>query len=121
MRILCVEDDRLVGDILCDLIRDLGHDVECYANPRDALDRLAVDRSFGLLITDIHLGSGLDGRVLAEDARSRRSDLPVIFVTGDPLVAFTAGRETILLRKPCTLGTLEAAITALCGATGVGP
>jgi CheY-like chemotaxis protein len=73
-----------------------------------ALDRLAHG-GFDLLITDVRLGRGGDGWSSAQLARQERPSLPVIFMTGDDRVTVRAGEQ--LLRKPCTLGKLEAAIS----------
>jgi len=107
MRVLWVDDDELVGGVVGDLLAELGHEVIWAADGIAALDRLAQS-GFDLLITDVRLGRGGDGRSLAQLARQERPSLPVIFMTGDDRVTLRAGEQ--LLRKPCTLGTLEAAI-----------
>jgi len=115
MRVLCVEDDALVGDIIGDLLNELGHEVTCCAGGLEALDQLSRVGPFGLLITDIRLGRGGDGRALVKLAREAYPALPVIYITGDTYVR-SIGSDDQLLRKPCTLGMLEKAIAHACSA-----
>ena len=51
----------------------------------DGPEAMAVLRSVGqvdLLITDVGLPNGMNGRQVAEAAHARRTSLPVLFVTG---------------------------------------
>ena len=41
-----------------------------------------TDQPIGLLVTDVGLPNGMNGRQLADAARATRPDLPVLFVTG---------------------------------------
>lgn len=110
MRILCVDDDRLVLAVTADLLRDLGHEVIEVNDISDASRVIArEDAGLDLLITDIHLSGAVDGIGLAESARNAHPGLPVIFFSGLAHVV-PPGMRSAVLRKPCTLGELEHAI-----------
>jgi len=110
MRILCVDDDQLLCAILCDMLDELGHEVIGAESGMSALKRVARSgMGLDLLITDIHMPGGVDGRDVGRIARETRPDLPIIYCTGDKGIADLPEGE-ILLRKPCTLGMLEKAI-----------
>lgn len=109
MRILCVDDDGLILSITADLLRMLGHDVVEAVGGRRAVSRIGDDDDFDLLVTDIHMPGGPDGRDLASLARRSRPDLPVIYFSGiDQMTPARSGDR--VLRKPCTLGELQQAI-----------
>ncbi|MBF5090108.1 response regulator [Novosphingobium sp. NBM11] len=112
MNILCLEDDALVGGVLCDLMRDLGHDVVYCTTGHEALHQLSESRGFDVLVTDIHLRGGVDSRSVVQLARESGARLPVIYITGDMSVQDIAPGDQIL-RKPCTLGKLDAALSSV--------
>lgn len=71
-----------------------------------------------LLVTDVVLGTGMNGIDLADAAREARPGLPVIFMSGYTAVpeAQQRIRETgaPLLSKPFTTPQLERAVNAVC-------
>ncbi len=79
--ILYVEDDPLVSLATVDLLKGAGYAVLAAADAGQALDLLAEHPEIDLLLTDIGL-PGMDGRALAAEARRRRPDLRLIFLTG---------------------------------------
>lgn len=111
MRILCVDDDRLVLAITADLLRDLGHEVIEAVAAIDATRIIAGSADVDMLVTDIHMPGGPDGLELAERARRAHPGLPVIYFSGLSHVVPTELGDTVL-RKPCTLGDLQRAIEA---------
>ncbi len=116
VKILCVDDDNLVRAVTCDLLRDLGHEVEDASGSREAMHRLDNPGcDIDLLLTDIQM-NGPEGQQLAAIARRRRPDLPVIYFTGYSAMNQSAEARSEVLRKPCTLGTLQAAIKRVCAA-----
>ena len=72
-RILIVEDDADVADVLRDLIADDGHQVDIARNGRGALDHIAcVD--YDLIFCDLRMPD-LDGIALYGELERRRPDL----------------------------------------------
>ena len=79
--ILVVEDEAAIRGLVCKVLEDLGHRVLSAVDGPTALRLLESGERFGLLITDIGMPAP-DGRQVAEAARARWPDLPVLFMTG---------------------------------------
>ena len=80
--ILVVEDDEAVRHASAEALRDIGYQV---LEAGDAMEgvRLIVDRGgIDLLFTDVGLPGGVNGRALADAARSAQPGLRVLFTTG---------------------------------------
>jgi len=80
--ILVVEDDEDVRQASVEALRDMGYEV---LEAGDAMDgvRLIVDHGgIDLLFTDVGLPGGVNGRALADAARSAQPGLRVLFTTG---------------------------------------
>lgn len=109
LRILCLDDDPIITEVMTGLLEELGHEVIGTASASDALDMLRhATAPFHLLMVDVHLANGIDGRGVAQLAHETHPGLPIIHFTGDTLVS--ADSDMIVLPKPCTMGMLEAAI-----------
>jgi CheY-like chemotaxis protein len=81
-QVLVVDDDPGICELMSDM---LGHElfaVECVGSDREAYARLGGSADFDALIVDINLGTGTTGFDVARFARQRRSDLPVIYMSG---------------------------------------
>ena len=63
-------------------LADAGYRCLEAANGADALALLAANPDVSLLITDLGLPGGMNGRQVADAARASRPDLPVLFITG---------------------------------------
>jgi CheY-like chemotaxis protein len=79
--VLLVEDDPEVRMLVSSVLSELGYRTIEATESQAAMEVLDGDTEINLLITDVGL-PGLDGRQLAEIARERRPDLPVLLVTG---------------------------------------
>ncbi|WP_166038076.1 PAS domain S-box protein [Sphingosinicella sp. YJ22] len=81
--ILVCEDDEDVRAYTVEVLRELGYRVLEAVDGPAALRRLEQrDGEIDLLFTDIVLPSGMNGEVLAQQARAMRPDLKVLFTTG---------------------------------------
>src|SRR5690606_37301553 len=79
-RILVVEDEQAVRDLLAKTLTMADYDVDSAADGASAIDRLrAVE--YDLLITDLKM-PGMDGLSVIREARRAAPDLPVIIITG---------------------------------------
>ena len=78
---MVVEDDPAVRMLVLDLLRELGYQAHEAEDAKTALPLLESDLRVDLLVTDVGL-PGMNGRQLAEIARTLRPDLPVLFITG---------------------------------------
>lgn len=82
LELLLVEDDALVRVMLAMLLEDHGFHVVEAATGEAALRLIEGGPVLAALVTDVHLGPGIDGFVLAEGVRVLWPGLPVVFVTG---------------------------------------
>jgi CheY-like chemotaxis protein len=94
-RVLVVDDDVLVLEVVAYMLADLGCDTLTARSATEALETLGNDQTIEILISDINM-PGLAGLDLAERARSYRPHLKVILLTGGT----TDSRGFPLLRKP---------------------
>ena len=120
MRILLVEDDRRLSELLARRLRTEGHDAETCDNGVDGLER-ATFGDFDLAILDVML-PGLDGVSLTSALRGQGSSLPVLMLTArdavdDRVTGLRAGADDYLV-KPFAFVELLARIDALARRTG---
>ena len=80
--ILLVEDDLEVREFISESLGEMGYRVFAAADGHSALTVLDAHGDIDLLFTDVGLPNGMNGRELAEAARSRRPKLRVLFTTG---------------------------------------
>ncbi len=82
MRVLLIDDDPMVRQVLAETLAYEGIEVDGLANAEDALILLGAGQVPDVLVTDVNLGPGLNGFDLAEIARSRHPDVEVILISG---------------------------------------
>ena len=82
-RVLVVDDDAEVGQLLADFLAADGYQVDTAADGVAALDKLE-GRSYDLVLSDVRMPQ-LDGPGLYREARRRRPGLRFVFITGDAL------------------------------------
>ena len=81
--ILVIEDEDGVRNLLRTLLRLSGYEVVSCQDGPDALDLMeARGGSLHLLITDVNLGSGMDGFEAADRLRARQPGLKVLYMSG---------------------------------------
>lgn len=80
--VLLVEDDGSVRTIIAEVLSDQGYTVLEAGDGRAGLDILQAGAAVDLLVTDVGLPGGMDGRQLADLARLQRPKLKVLFITG---------------------------------------
>lgn len=83
-RILLVEDDAKVRAFVLKSLIALGYDVADVANGRLALDALAADSGFNLLLTDMEMPGGISGLDLALEVEAKYPAIRVLMVSGYP-------------------------------------
>jgi excisionase family DNA binding protein len=79
-RILVVDDEQAVRDLLSKTLSMADYDVDTVPDGPGALDRLRTVE-YDLLITDLKM-PGMDGLSVIREARRQTPDLPVIIITG---------------------------------------
>jgi PAS domain S-box-containing protein len=115
LRILVVDDDTAVAELMRDLLLELGHRVVVLGNARDAVAFVAHEE-IDILITDLDLPQA-SGWQVARNVRRLRPGLCVGLVTGWPLGTaeseLRAKGVDFVLSKPFSIEELSAALTSL--------
>ncbi len=96
--VLLVEDEQDVREVVADLLRDLGYRVLEADSGGAALRILQTGVQLDLLVSDVGLPGGMNGRQVADAMRLRHPGLPTILMTGYAAPELLAGMEVI--RKP---------------------
>jgi CheY-like chemotaxis protein len=111
-RILLVDDEPPVREVIASELRDLGHEVVEVGSGGAALEVLDRDPPFDAAILDFAM-PGMNGADLARQIRARRPEICVLFVTG---YADTAELSEIagelIVRKPLLGGDLTRKLQA---------
>lgn len=107
--VLVVEDYRDAREMLCDLLRLLGHDAHGVATAEEGATMLRNHR-FDVLIADISL-PGMSGFDLARMAINAVPGISIVFVSGfGYLIADKTDFPFVLLPKPYRMDQLKHAL-----------
>ncbi|MEU8194267.1 response regulator transcription factor [Microbispora amethystogenes] len=114
-RLLLVEDDRELGDMLADVLTDQGYTVDLALEGQRGL-HLGLSRGYDVMIIDRGLPV-VDGLDLLRRLRRQAVTVPVLMLTGfgavaDRVTGLDAGAEDYLV-KPFEIDELLARIRAL--------
>jgi signal transduction histidine kinase len=80
--VLVVDDEPTVRMLVADVLQELGYTAIEVTDGNAGLQVLRSDQRIDLLITDVGLPGGINGRQVADGAREVRPDLKVLFITG---------------------------------------
>jgi signal transduction histidine kinase/PAS domain-containing protein len=80
--VLVVDDEPTVRMLISDILEELGYVAIEAADSVAGLKVLQSDARIDLLVTDVGLPGGMNGRQMADAARVTRPDLKVLFITG---------------------------------------
>lgn len=113
-RVLVVEDDALVRVFLENALSQLGYKVVSVGDASEALTLLGSHGSIDLLVADVVLPRGMNGRELAAKLKATRPDMAVLFISGYPDEKLGAESGDILptLQKPFQVFELAQRIRA---------
>ncbi len=81
-RILLVEDETLISEMVADALEEQGFTVHVVSNAADALRHIESGVGGDALFTDVHLPGGMDGSELAIRVRVLRPDMPIVYASG---------------------------------------
>ena len=117
--ILVVDDEPSVRMLVTEVLEENGYSgIEASDGP-SGLRILESDAHIDLLITDVGLPGGLNGRQLADAARVTRPDLKVLFITGYAENAIIGNGQLApgmrVLTKPFVMTTLAERIAEMTG------
>ncbi len=112
-RVLVVEDEALLRDVIVEELRDNGYLVEEAETGEQAVE-LIGSGAFDALFTDIRLPGSIDGWEVARVFRARFKTAPVFYAT-----AFSSTREDVdrsmFFRKPFKLPQVVLCLRAQLG------
>jgi PAS domain S-box-containing protein len=80
--VLVVDDEPTVRMLVTEVLEDLGYAAIEAADGSSGLKVLRSDVRIDMLITDVGLPGGMNGRQMADAGRQHRPDLKVLFITG---------------------------------------
>ena len=119
--VLVVDDEQLVRDLVVEVLAELGYGALQAEDGAAGLKILKSSSRIDLLITDVGLPGGMNGRQVADAARVLRPDLKVLFITGyaENAVINHANLEPgmQILTKPFQMDALGLKIRAMIEAT----
>ncbi len=113
-KILIIEDDKIVNDLLCENLRRLGYQVSNAYDGEQGLN-LALDKDFELILLDVMMPK-LNGFEVLQSLRQHKS-IPVLMLTAkgaeqDRITGFKTGADDYLT-KPFSMTELELRIEAI--------
>ena len=116
LRILVVEDEELVREVLEVYLSEDHHTVTTAVNGREGLEKFREGK-FDLVMTDRSMPE-MNGDAFAAAIKALRPRQPVLLLTGFGALMNGAGERPpgvdLVVTKPFTLTSLRAAITAVC-------
>ncbi|TZG28146.1 PAS domain-containing protein [Sphingomonas montanisoli] len=81
-RVLVIDDEPAIRALVVEVLEDAGYVAIEAPDGASGLQILSTDQRIDLLITDVGLPGGMNGRQVADAARVYRSALKVLFITG---------------------------------------
>lgn len=114
---MIVDDEPQIRSVLVDLLELQGYTVLEAGDAREALKILEATSTLDVLVTDIGLPNGLNGRQLADLVRTHWAELPVLLITGYAEEAVMKNEALPqgmhLLTKPFSINSFTAKLAAL--------
>lgn len=115
LKILCIDDEEGLIEVLMDYFEGLGHTVDCALGGHQAT-LMTKENSYDLIVSDVQMPDG-DGVEFIKSLRAY-SETPLIFISGytdfseEKLIQFGAN---CLLTKPFSFEILEEEIEKIFG------
>ena len=115
IKILVVEDDKPLNDLVCAYLRSAGYQTTACFDGEQALAEME-NNTFSLLLTDIMMPK-TDGFALAESVRAFNQQIPILFMSAREdkpakLLGYKLGIDDYVV-KPFDLDELTLKVTAL--------
>ncbi len=115
--VLVVDDEPTVRMLVKEVLEDLGYTAIEAADSATGLKVLQSDARIDLLVTDVGLPGGMNGRQMAEAGKTSRAGLKVLFITGYAENAALShghlGPGMHVMTKPFAVEALAERISAL--------
>jgi CheY-like chemotaxis protein len=118
-RLLLVDDEDLLREVLAEQLEEAGYRVVVAANGTEATRLLAAGEVVDVLVTDLSM-PGMDGLAVIRAAHELNPALPAVLLTGyggeATDIAPGTGTDFAMLRKPVRLADLVDRIQSLLAA-----
>jgi len=113
-KILIVDDDRNICEILEFNLSNEGYQVECAYSAEEALKKLTPH--YSIILLDVMMG-GMSGYKMAEKLRKENNLIPIVFLTAkdtenDMLTGFSVGGDDFI-SKPFSIKEVIARVKAI--------
>lgn len=124
VRILVVEDEALIEQLVVSGLEDAGYEVRIADNAEDAIAMLESDGAdYQAVVTDVNLApQKLTGWDVAKRARELTADIPIVYMTGASNHEWTSSGvpNSILIAKPFAMGQIVTAVSQLLNSSSTG-
>ena len=115
MRVLLVEDDRMIGDVVSQSLKDASYAVDWVRDGQAALDTLAA-QVYDVVLLDLGLPKK-DGMEVLQGIRTKNNPVPVLVITArdtldDRIRGLDSGADDYIL-KPFEMAELLARMRAV--------
>ena len=115
-RVMVVDDEATVGDMLGLMLEALGHEARVFSSPLASLAWLATEAP-DIAFLDLRM-SEMDGVTLLERIRAGGHQFPVVAITGfaadEMVVAVREGGALAVAAKPVSMDTLDGLVHLGC-------
>ena len=118
--VLVVEDEFLIHELIVPALEEAGYRSVTTTEGNEAVVLLKnQEHTIRALVTDVHLGEGINGWDVARRAREIYQDIPVVYMTGRGAHEWTAQGvpNSILVAKPFAPDQIVSAVSQLLNAT----
>jgi signal transduction histidine kinase len=117
--VLVIEDEATIRLLITEVLQEAGYQVVGAEDGRAGLRIVESTRRIDLVVTDVGLPGGMNGRQVADAARVLRPGLKVIFITGYAEKAAVGNghleRGMAVLTKPFEIAALANKVRAMIG------
>jgi CheY-like chemotaxis protein len=112
--VLVVEDESLIRENIVGYLTDAGFQVLEAPSGEQAIQLLDAYHPIDVVFTDIRLGGSLSGWDVGEACRAVRSDIPVIYTSGQVIEPARNVPGSLFLNKPYRPEQVLEACQSLC-------
>lgn len=118
--VMVIEDERIIRMLMVETLEDAGYIVIEAGDGPEGVVHLESGVDIDLLVTDLGLPGGMNGREVAAHARLRYPDMKILYVTGqDASVALNgsaADPRVAVITKPFTIASLANKVATMLAA-----
>ena len=118
-RVLLADDEVLIRDLVRESLEEAGYEVLAVGSGSEALDALEAEGEFVAVVTDVNFGGPPAGWDVAVRAREIRSNIAVVYMTGDSAHEWSAHGvpQSTIVTKPFAPSQLAVAVASLLNTT----